>query len=133
MKFQTKKDLLRYLGKNEDDRKLVDRMIARGEVAMEWRLYVIEDKVESSDDLEYLNKEYERLEGLLDFSLRKCYNIMKKRGLVGSEDSYDSFYEKITEWYSKPETHNEAQRGTETNTLDDVMKKFNIWKASDLE
>ena len=133
MKFQTKKDLLRYLGKNEDDRKLVDRMIARGEVAMEWRLYVIEDKVESSDDLEYLNKEYERLEGLLDFSLRKCYNIMKKRGLVGSEDSYDSFYEKITEWYSEPETHNEAQRGTETNTLDDVMKKFNIWKASDLE
>jgi len=35
MKFQTKKDLLRYLGKNEEDRKLVDRMIARGEVVME--------------------------------------------------------------------------------------------------
>ena len=60
-------------------------------------MYVIEDKVDSSDDLEYLNREYEKLEGLLDFSLRKCYSIMKKRGLIGSEDSYDSFYEKITE------------------------------------
>jgi hypothetical protein len=47
--------------------------------------------------LEYLNKEYEKLEGLLDYSLRRCYDIMKKKGLVGSEDTYDDFYEKITE------------------------------------
>ena len=98
MKFQTKKDLLRYLGKNEDDRKLVDRMIARGEVIIENRMYVIEDKAEdNADDLEYLNKEYEKLEGLLDYSLRRCYDIMRKRGLISSEDTYDNFYEKITE------------------------------------
>ena len=98
MKFQTKKDLLRYLGKNEDDRKLVDRMIARGEVIVENRMYVIEDKVaeDNSADLEYLNKEYEKLEGLLDYSLRRCYDIMRKRGLISSEDTYDDFYENIT-------------------------------------
>jgi hypothetical protein len=47
--------------------------------------------------LEYLNKEYEKLEGLLDYSLRRCYDIMKKKGLVGSEDTYDDFYNNITE------------------------------------
>jgi hypothetical protein len=34
-RFTTKKDLLRYLGKNEDDRKLVTRMIERGEVKVD--------------------------------------------------------------------------------------------------
>ena len=136
MKFQTKKELLRYLGKNEDDRKLVDRMVARGEVIVENRMYVIEDKAEpNADDLEYLNKEYEKLEGLLDYSLRRCYDIMRKRGLISSEDIYDNFYEKITEWYDKWEvkTNNEVERGTERGSgLNDVLKKFNIWKASDL-
>lgn len=135
MKFQTKKDLLRYLGKNEDDRKLVDRMIARGEVVMEWRLYVIEDKA-SADDLEYLNKEYEKLEGLLDYSLRKCYNIMKKKGLVGSEDSYDDFYAKITDGYGAKDVNvAHTTEGSEAlkdkNDLNSVIQKFGISKASD--
>ena len=30
MKFRTKKELLQYLGKNENDRKLVDRMMIKG-------------------------------------------------------------------------------------------------------
>ena len=137
MKFNTKKDLLRYLGKNEDDRKLVDRMVARGEVKVEGRMYVVEDKKSSSDDLEYLNKEYEKLEGLLDYSLRKCYNIMRKRGLISSDDTYDSFYENITEGYNiseendrkeSEESENVAERGKAD--LKDVLKKFNLWYAS---
>jgi hypothetical protein len=149
MKFQTKKELLRYLWKNEDDRKLVDRMVARGEVRLEWRIYVLEEKEKevsssSSDlanDLEYLNKEYEKLEGLLDYSLRKCYDIMKKKGLVGSEDTYDDFYNNITGWYGKSiinvasgsvESGSVAERGEEKNAwLCDLMKKYNIGKASD--
>lgn len=136
MKFQTKKELLRYLWKNEDDRKLVDRMVARGEVRLEWRIYVLEEKVaeDNSADLEYLNKEYEKLEGLLDYSLRKCYNIMKKNGLVGSEDTYDDFYNKITAWYGVSITNvgSVAERGGEANAwLTDIMNKFKIGKASD--
>ena len=131
MKFQTKKDLLRYLGKNEDDRKLVDRMIARGEVIVENRMYVIEEKEvsSSSSDLEYLNNEYEKLEGLLYYSLMRCYDIMRKRGLISSEDTYDNFYEKITDGYEKKEikTDNVVERGSERgNDLNDVLKKFNI-------
>lgn len=153
MKFQTKKELLRYLWKNEDDRKLVDRMVARGEVRLEWRIYVLEEKEEAvskssfdlanrlsslSNDLEYLNKEYEKLEGLLDYSLRKCYDIMKKKGLVGSEDTYDDFYARITEWYSAKNvahtTQNEALKASETEDkkdLNSVIQKFGISKASD--
>lgn len=140
MKFQTKKELLRYLWKNEDDRKLVDRMVARGEVRLEWRIYVLEEKEKevssSSSDLEYLNKEYEKLEGLLDYSLRRCYDIMKKKGIVGSEDTYDDFYEKITAWYGVSITNvgsgNVVERGEEKNAwLCDLMKKYNIGKASD--
>lgn len=64
-------------------------------------MYIIDEEEISevpsnSSDLEYLNKEYEKLEGLLDYSLRRCYEIMKKKGLVGSEDTYDDFYENIT-------------------------------------
>lgn len=143
MKFQTKKELLRYLWKNEDDRKLVDRMVARGEVRLEWRIYVLEEKEEavssSSSDLEYLNKEYEKLEGLLDYSLRRCYDIMKKKGLVGSEDSYDDFYEKITEWYqgkSEIKTEDVVERGNQMSSwekdLGSIVKTFGIMKASDL-
>lgn len=138
MKFQTKKELLRYLWKNEDDRKLVDRMVARGEVRLEWRIYVLEEREKevssSSSDLEYLNKEYEKLEGLLDYSLRRCYDIMKKKGLVCSEDTYDDFYNNITAWYGKSITNvgSVAERGGEVNAwLTDIMNKFKIGKASD--
>ena len=136
MKFNTKKDLLRYLGKNEDDRKLIDRMVARGEVKVEGRIYVIEDKA-PVDDLEYLNNEYEKLEGLLDYSLRKCYNIMRKRGLISSDDTYDNFYENITGGYNISEENdrgeslsswNEVERGKAD--LNEVLKKFNLWYAS---
>lgn len=151
-RFQTKKELLRYLWKNEDDRKLVDRMVARGEVRLEWGVYVFEgDSValnrgvqvseississNSSDlasDLEYLNNEYEKLEGLLDYALRKCYGIMKKRGIVGSEDTYDDFYERITDGYEWKTNQNGASGSVVQEDLGSVMNKFGIKKASDL-
>ena len=151
-RFNTKKDLLRYLGKNEDDRKLVTRMIERGEVRLEWRVYIIDEEEvsevsSSSSDLEYLNKEYEKLEGLLDYSLRRCYDIMKKKGLVGSEDTYDDFYDeitkgyrdnKITAWYGVSITNvgsgSVVERGVENDgrALGSIVDKFGIKKASDL-
>ena len=97
MKFQTKKDLLRYLGKNEDDRKLVDRMIARGEVIVENRMYVIEDKVaeDTSADLEYLNKEYEKLEESRERAIRKCYDLMVARKIFDPEKNT---FEDVFNW-----------------------------------
>ena len=37
--FETKKALLEYLGKNSNDRKLVDRLLAKGSVRMEEGMY----------------------------------------------------------------------------------------------
>ena len=45
MEFATKRELLEYLGKNPDDRKLVDRMIMRWEVFKEdWMYNLITNK-----------------------------------------------------------------------------------------
>lgn len=58
--FETKKALLEYLGKNPDDRKLVDRLILRGEVYMEDGMYYIVDKDAIIEDL---RKRVSELEG----------------------------------------------------------------------
>ena len=50
LKFHTKRELLRHLGKNENDRKLVDRLMVRGKVHMENGIYVLVDK---DADIEY--------------------------------------------------------------------------------
>ena len=44
MKFRTKKELLEYLGKNPNDRRLIDRMMIKWEVYMDNRMYVYENK-----------------------------------------------------------------------------------------
>ena len=43
-KFHTKKELLGYLGRNPNDRKLVDRMMLRGEVERDGNMYVLIDR-----------------------------------------------------------------------------------------
>ena len=47
MRFGTKKELLKHLGKNEDDRKLIDRLIAKWEVYKENGMYVIGESREA--------------------------------------------------------------------------------------
>lgn len=44
MEFATQRELLEYLGKNENDRNLVQRLIIKGEVVKEWGVYVLVDK-----------------------------------------------------------------------------------------
>lgn len=44
MEFTTQRELLEYLGKNENDRNLVQRLIIKGEVIKEWGVYVLVDK-----------------------------------------------------------------------------------------
>lgn len=60
MEFATQAELLEHLGKNENDRSLVQRMIARGEVIKEWGMYIIVDKdiiiKELREEIEELKK-----------------------------------------------------------------------------
>lgn len=60
MEFTTQAELLEHLGKNPNDRSLVQRMIARGEVVKEWGMYIIVDKDiiirELKEEIEELKK-----------------------------------------------------------------------------
>ena len=62
MEFETKKALLEYLGKDPNDRKLVDRMIARWDVYMEDGMYYLVDK----EDIHVLREENEKLKKKLE-------------------------------------------------------------------
>ena len=52
MEFKTQAELLRHLGKNENDRSLVQRMISRKEILRgEW-VYILNDKDKRIEELE---------------------------------------------------------------------------------
>lgn len=59
-KFRTKKALLEYLGKKWNDNKLVDRMILRGEVIKEERMYILVDRDSEIIHLKSLVSEKEK-------------------------------------------------------------------------
>lgn len=61
---------------------------------MEWRLYVIEDKA-NADDLEYLNREYEKLEESRERAVRKCYDLMVARKIFDPEKNT---FEDVFKW-----------------------------------
>ena len=58
MEFRTQRELLEYLGKNENDRNLVQRLIIKGEVVRDGDMYVLVDKDARIAELE---KEVEKL------------------------------------------------------------------------
>lgn len=58
MEFKTQAEILRHLGKNENDRSLVQRMIIRGEILKEKGGYILTNKDEKIQELE---KEVEKL------------------------------------------------------------------------
>lgn len=62
MEFSTKRELLSYLWKNPDDRKLIDRMIARGDVYMEDGMYCLVEK----EDIHALRERIAELEKKLE-------------------------------------------------------------------
>ena len=119
--FFTKRELLRYLGKNENDNKLVDRMIKRWEVIrladgydiveddtealkkrikeLEWIIVKGGEKETNSDglanDLEYLNQEYMKLEESRERAIRKLYNLMVAKKIFDPEKNT---FEDVFNW-----------------------------------
>jgi len=66
MEFSTQRDLLEYLGKNPDDRKLVQRLMAKGEVRKEWGIYIYEPQVKVKDLYSEINQLKEKISQLED-------------------------------------------------------------------
>lgn len=66
MEFSTQRELLEYLGKNSDDRKLVQRLMAKGEVRKEWGMYIYEPQVKVKDLYNEINQLREKISQLED-------------------------------------------------------------------
>ena len=72
-------------------------MIERGEVRFENRMYIIggESSSVDLDNLEYLNREYEKLEESRERAIRKCYDLMVARKIFDPEKNT---FEDVFNW-----------------------------------
>lgn len=122
MEFETQKQLLEYLGKNGNDRSLVQRMMIRGEIYKENGMYILVDKDKKIEELfsevqklrseittmkesnwdlefykvnsEYWEKECRRYGRLINWVIDVCYG--KVKALLGSRFQEDK--ESFKEW-----------------------------------
>lgn len=99
--FESKKALLTYLGKNPDDRKLVDRLIAKWEVWVEDGMYYVneekaeEKKSESKVKVEIDDSELRELKRMNE----KLMNAYKK--LSKEKEVYMWMYDHLVFFYGK--------------------------------
>ena len=124
MEFETQAQLLEYLGKNVNDRNLVQRMMIRGEVFKENGMYILVDKdeiiknlmeeneklrsenvatKESNWDLDFykVNCEYwewlnNKKKEIINNILNDVYLDLKKRGSI---ENTDDFFTRMSEKY----------------------------------
>lgn len=78
----------------------MDRMVARGEVRVENRMYIIDERKEANsdslaNDLEYLNKEYIKLEESRERAIRKLYDLMVAKKIFDPEKNT---FEDVFNW-----------------------------------
>lgn len=124
MEFATQRELLEHLGKNENDRNLVQRLIIKGDVVRENGMYVLVDKdeiiknlreeneklrsenvatKENNWDLEFykVNSEYweglnNRKKEIINNILNDIYLDSKKKG---SMENADDFFTRMSKKY----------------------------------
>lgn len=82
MQFTTQKEILEYLGKNPEDRKLIQRMRERGEVYKEDGMYIlVENKqtlIEENRQLKLKVHELENLKPMSDDERREMTKLIKE-------------------------------------------------------
>lgn len=105
IRFENQRQLLEYLGKNPNDRSLVQRMERRGEVYREdWGYYLVEreeGRVEQKTETKQSVDEQKYLElKSKNERLMEEYKKMKKKAdeYVGCYDHMKFFYEKFLVW-----------------------------------
>ena len=134
MQFETKKALLEYLGKNPDDRKLVDRMMLRGDVHKEDGMYVYIPQVKVRDlydEIAQLKEHIHTLEGnVYTFNEAKDYSAAYKEAKA-QRDYYQDLYE--NEVKSKQEIIRKCFRRIQQIKPRANWEEFRDWVLSDEE
>lgn len=98
MIYKTKKELLAKLWKSEKDTRLIDRMISRWEVIVEWWCYILRD--EYIDNLHWKVKELEKEKAELKEMLgERSTSIIQAKSALSelSEDDRDEYLKIIKE------------------------------------
>lgn len=95
MRFRTKKEVLEYLGKNTNDRKLVDRMITRWEIIMTNWEYELVDAAENNTTQHTTLPVQDKQLTTPSSSIEKEYEELK----VNYEYLHKKF-QRLKEWYN---------------------------------
>ena len=93
MQFRTQRELLEYLGKCPNDRNLVQRMIARGDVHKEEWMYIYEPQVSVKDlysEIAQLKEKISLLENNV-YTFNDSWNYDEAKA---QRDYYQDLYEK---------------------------------------
>ena len=95
MRFKTKKELLEHLGKNVNDRKLVDRMMSKGEVVMvDWEYEYNTPAEDFSEREKELMDKIEWLEFTLDLKESQIESLNNEiKELKNTPSSWEEFEE----------------------------------------
>ena len=161
MAYESKRALLEHLGKNPDDRKLINRMIERWEVYEEWGMYYLvseergekkeEKKSETSstvdNGMDELRKQHEKVVSDYNELIRKYNKLLdmyKEEAKKAEWWLYDHlifFYNKFIEYrnfvdrktFGQAE-HNKRENGTQDTketVRDEVYKRYNFVYGED--
>ena len=115
--FQSKKEILEYLGKNAKDTRLLDRMIKRGEVEKTDEWYKLVQK--GNEELEKLRAENEELK-------KKVADLeLDKEIRESNEVSMEDLKEATAQWHYYEEAYEEEKKDKENR----IRKCFQWIKA----
>lgn len=115
--FETKKAFLEYLGKNPNDRKLVDRMIHDGRACMRNGMYYLMSKDDIIEELGGRIKELEKSEWgeqLNSLNFQQTLEILKLKEELGVATVNSEYWEKECRRYWR----------LSTNVIDICYNKF---------
>lgn len=95
MRFKTKKELLEHLGKNVNDRKLVDRMMSKGEVVMvDWEYEYNTPAEDFSEREKELMDKIDGLEFTLDLKESQIESLQNEiKELKNTPSTWEEFEE----------------------------------------
>lgn len=121
--FETKKALLEHLGKNPDDRKLVDRLILRGDVHIEDGMYYIVDK---DAIIDWLREVVKKLRGEITTMRESNWDLGEAKA---QWEYYQNLYEE--EKADKQERIRKCFRRIQTIKPRADWEEFRDWVMSD--
>ena len=153
--FETKKALLTYLGKNPDDRKLVDRLIAKWEVWVEDGMYYVneeraekkeEKKSESKETVEIDDKELKKLKAMNEKLMAAYKKLSKEKEIYmwmydhlvffyNKFEEYRKFVDRKVYWQAEYNKSEKWTQDTKETVRDSVYERYNFtyWEVEEAE